>query len=387
MTSTRRINWTNTLFLTLTPLFAITSTIFIIASGHLQIATVILAVLLMGATGLAITAGYHRLFSHRTYRTVWPIRLMYLLMGAASFEGSALEWSTDHRKHHLYVDTNKDPYNINQGFWHAHIGWLIFLDTSKRDFKNVKDLSDDPLVLWQHRFFVPIAIVMGFILPAVIASFWGDFWGGFIIAGALRIVLNQHLTFCINSVCHMFGKREYSEQQSARDNWVTALFTYGEGFHNFHHQFMFDYRNGIRFYHFDPAKWLIFALASMKLAYDLKRVCPKQIIRYTVRVDENHARLQIKQYSETLAQHAERFIQPLREAVLQAANRLDQLEEAYSQLKKQKLEDLKEKVADYQALLKAQKSQLKLARSELAVALARWHRFLKHPTSLATQLN
>jgi len=379
MNSTRRINWTNTLFLTLTPLVAIIGTVLIVISGHLSGATVVLAILFMGATGIAITAGYHRLFSHRSYKTIWPIRLLYLLFGAACFEGSVLEWCTDHRKHHLYVDTPKDPYNINQGFWYAHIGWLIFLDTSKRDFKNVSDLADDPLVRFQHRFFVPLAIVMGFLLPAAIASLWGDFWGGLIIAGALRITLNQHLTFCINSVCHTFGKRNYSEQQSARDNWITALFTYGEGFHNFHHQFMFDYRNGIRFYHFDPAKWLIATLSFLRLATDLKQASCKQIIRYVVRVDESHVLTQIKQYSGSITQYAERFIQPLREAVLQAATRLEQLEEDYMALKQRKMDYLKGKMADYHSHLRAQKNQLKMARSELATALARWQDFLKKP--------
>ncbi len=381
MNPTRRINWTNTLFLTITPLIAITGTILIAINGHLSAATIVLAILFMGATGIAITAGYHRLFSHRAYKTIWPIRLLYLLFGAACFEGSVLEWCTDHRKHHLYVDTNKDPYNINQGFWYAHIGWLIFLDTSKRDFKNVNDLAADPLVRFQHRFFVPLAIVMGFIVPAAIASLWGDFWGGLIIAGALRITLNQHLTFCINSVCHTFGNRNYSTQQTARDNWVTALFTYGEGFHNFHHQFMFDYRNGIRFYHFDPAKWLIGVLSFFNLATDLKQASPKQILRYTIRVDESHLLTNIKQYSDSITHYAERFVQPLRDAVLQAATQLEQLEEDYKALKKHKMDDLKGKMTEYRDHLKTQKNRLKLARSELTTAISRWREFLKHPVS------
>lgn len=384
MNTTKRINWTNTLFLTITPLVSIIGTILLAINGHLYGATILLALLFMGVTGIAITAGYHRLFSHRAYKTVWPIRLIYLLFGAACFEGSVLEWCTDHRKHHLYVDTEKDPYNINQGFWYAHIGWLIFLDTSKRDFKNVSDLAEDPLVRFQHRFFVPLAIVMGFLLPALIASLWGDFWGGLIVAGALRITLNQHLTFCINSVCHTFGKRNYSEQ-TARDNWVTALFTYGEGFHNFHHQFMFDYRNGIRFYHFDPAKWLIKTLALMNLATDLKVASTKHIIRYTVRVDESILMAQIKQRSESFAQYAERFVQPLREAILQAATQLEKLEEEYLALKKTKMDYLKGKMTEYRNHLKTQKSRLKQARSELTAALSRWQQLLREPNLLTKQ--
>jgi stearoyl-CoA desaturase (delta-9 desaturase) len=378
MTNKRRINWTNTLFLTITPLVAILGTVWLTLTGNLHPATLIAAFCFMIMTGLAVTAGYHRLFAHRSYKATWPVRLVYLLLGAAAFEGSALEWSVDHRRHHRYVDTDKDPYNINRGFWYAHMGWLIFLDPKQRDFKHVSDLHKDPLVRFQHRFFIAIAIAMGFLLPAAIASLWGDVWGGLIIVGALRITINQQLTFCINSVSHKFGKRNYSQQQSARDNWITALFTYGEGFHNFHHQFMFDYRNGVRFYHFDPTKWLIRLLAWLRLASDLKRAGYKQILRYTICVDESHLLAQAKQYSDSLTHYVERFIQPLREAVLQAATRLEQLEEDYRALKKRKIDFLKGKMSEYHHL-RNHKNQLRQARSDLTVALTRWQQFLKRP--------
>jgi stearoyl-CoA desaturase (delta-9 desaturase) len=381
MTNTKRINWTVTLFLILTPLIAVIGTAIIIVTGRLNMATVYLALVFMIITGLCITAGYHRLFSHRSYRAAWPVRLFYLLFGAAAFEGSVLEWSTDHRRHHLYVDTEKDPYNINEGFWHAHMGWLFFLDPSKRNFKNVKDLSEDSLVHFQHRFFTPIAIIMGFFLPIAIASIWNDPWGGFFIAGGLRIVINQQLTFCINSVCHVFGIRNYSEKQTARDNWFTAFFTYGEGFHNFHHQFMFDYRNGIRFYHYDPAKWLIKLLAVFHLAKDLKRANSNQILRYSVQIEETHAFSKIGQYSASLRQHIEHFMQSLRESVLQAARRLDQSEKDYLTLKENKTNYLKGKMSEYHNLIKIKKKQLKAARYELSMALGRWRQFIKHPIS------
>lgn len=368
----RSINWINTLFLTITPLVGIGGTVMLAHVHALHPATCYLGLAFMIATGLAITAGYHRLFSHRSYRTLWPVRLFYVLMGAAAFEGSVLEWSTDHRRHHLYVDTDKDPYNIKQGFWHAHIGWLIFLDTSKRDFNNVKDLCADPLVRFQNRFFVPVAIMMGFILPMGIASLWHDPWGGLLIAGALRITINQHLTFCINSVCHVFGSRPYSEKQSGRDNWITALFTYGEGYHNFHHQFMFDYRNGIRCYHYDPAKWLIWFLSICGLATDLKRTTPRQILRYTIRVQESHLIAKLCHPSESLRQYTQKMLQHLRDSVLQAATRLDQLEKDCLKIKQRK-------IANYKQVLHKKQQQLKITRLELQHALRSWQQFLRRP--------
>ncbi|HVV67844.1 MAG TPA: fatty acid desaturase [Gammaproteobacteria bacterium] len=381
MSILKRINWTNTLFLTITPVVAIIATFFIVKNGNLHWATVLLAFVMTGLTGLSITAGYHRLFSHRTYKTIWPVRLLLLLFGAATFEGSVMEWSTDHRNHHRYTDTDKDPYNIKKGFWYAHIGWLFVLDTSKRDFSNVEDLAADRLVMLQHRFFVPIAIFMGFVFPMALGALWGDAWGGLIIAGALRIVFNQQMTFCINSVCHVFGKRTYSNQQSARDNWITALFTYGEGYHNFHHQFAVDYRNGIRFYDYDPAKWLIRTLAFFGWATDLKQVRKEQIIRYQLRSHENpnltHSHV-ISEYARSFSA----YIQRLRERILEVALQIEQLEQDYQRLKKEKIQYLKGKMSEYRTHLYAQREHLKKARRELKSTLTVWSNIVRHQNQL-----
>jgi len=125
-------------------------------------------------------------------------------------------------------------------------------------------------VRFQHRYYLPLAMLVTFGLPMAIASFWGDPWGGLLIGGLTRIVINQHLTFAINSVCHSIGKQPYSDRHSARDNWVTALFTYGEGYHNFHHEFASDYRNGLRPYDWDPTKWLIYLLWKLRLVTEVR---------------------------------------------------------------------------------------------------------------------
>ena len=257
------------------------------------------------------------------------------------------------------------------------MGWLLTLDTSKRDFKNVKDLSNDPLVQLQHRFFVPLAILMGFIFPMAIASLWGDPWGGLLMAGALRVAFNHQVTFCINSVCHVFGKTNYSTEISARDNWITALFTYGEGYHNYHHKFMFDYRNGIHFYHFDPAKWLIRSLAFFGLATNLKMASKKQILRHSMQVDETYLAQQVKQYSGAFSGNVEAFLLPIKERILQTIVQIEQLEADYHVLKDQKMAVLHEKMAEYRDNLKIHRERLKKARTDLQHAIQHWGASIK----------
>lgn len=378
--STPKINWPNTLFLIVTPIVAIGGTIWLAMTTGLNSNTLWLTLAFTIISGLAVTAGYHRLFSHRAYKAAWPVRLFFLLFGSAAFEGSVMEWCADHRRHHLYVDTDRDPYNINKGFWYAHMGWL-FVSPANKDYSNVKDLAADPLVSWQHKFSVPIATTIGFLLPMAIASLWGDAWGGFILAGALRITFNQQLTFCVNSVCHYWGKRRYSSVQTARDNWITALFTYGEGFHNFHHQFMFDYRNGIRAYHFDPAKWLIRSLAYVGLAKDLKTVPQKQILRYRLRVEESSLASDLKHYSEDFCKYLTHLLKPLHERILHLSEHLEQLEQDYRELKRKKLELMKEKADEYRARLQAQRMRLQEAQRELKKVLMVWTEVRKPITS------
>lgn len=226
---------------------------------------------------LSISAGYHRLFSHPTYRAHWILRAMYLFFGAASIQNSALKWSSDHRTHHGEVDRKDDPYNIRKGFWWAHIGWVLHR-APDCDFANVPDLKKDRLVMLQHKYYLLWAILSAGVLPLALGFLWGDPIGALLIAGFLRIVVDWHSTFSINSVAHMIGSRPYSLANSARDSFLTALVTMGEGYHNFHHRFANDYRNGVRWFHFDPTKWWVWTLSKVNLTWDLKRASREAIL-------------------------------------------------------------------------------------------------------------
>jgi stearoyl-CoA desaturase (delta-9 desaturase) len=234
------------------------------------------------ACGFSITLGYHRLFSHLTFQAHWSVRLFTLIFGAAAFENSALLWACEHRSHHKHVDHEADPYNIREGLFQAHIGWLLFKLNPPPPFDNVADLKRQPLVIWQDRYVQWIGAFVAFVVPAGIGYAWGG-WraalGAFLIAGVARVVVLQHCTFCINSLCHYFGGQPYSSRCSARDSWLAALVTFGEGYHNYHHEFPYDYRNGVKPWQFDPTKWIIWTLSKVGLANHLRRTSAKAILR------------------------------------------------------------------------------------------------------------
>lgn len=241
------------------------------------------------SSGISITLGYHRLFSHLTFKANPLVKLYTLLFGAAAFEGSALAWSADHRRHHKFVDHDDDPYDISRGLFHAHIGWLLFRRGPDTPLTWVRDLQQDKLAWWQHQYYVPIAVLMGFGVPALIGWMWGGpvaALGGFLLAGVARIVFVHHTTFCINSLCHWIGDRPYSSKCSARDSLIMALFTFGEGYHNFHHEFQHDYRNGVKPWQFDPTKWTIWLLSKVGLVSNLRTVPEEKILKAQIAEQE-----------------------------------------------------------------------------------------------------
>jgi stearoyl-CoA desaturase (delta-9 desaturase) len=228
---------------------------------------------LLYANGLAITTGYHRLWAHRTYDAHWSVRLLLMLFGTMAIQNSILVWASNHRSHHQYVDDDdRDPYSASRGLWFSHIGWMLrSYAASSTDFSNVRDLQKDPIVSFQHRHYLALALALNVLLPLALGWLHGDLWGVFLLAGVLRLVVSHHLTFLINSVAHAFGRQPYSDEHSARDNGWLAFLTYGEGYHNFHHQFAHDYRNGIRWWQWDPSKWIICSLSWVGLTTRLKR--------------------------------------------------------------------------------------------------------------------
>ncbi len=277
---TDRINWTTSSFLIGTFILTVTAVPLYLWYFGFDWFHFAVAAALLTATGFSITLGYHRFFAHMTFRAKLPVRLFVLIFGAAAFENSVLMWASDHRRHHKHVDHDDDPYNISKGFFHAHIGWLLFKLWPEPPYDNVPDLRKDPLVMWQHRHVHLIAALVSFVLPTLLGAWWNG-WvgalGGFLIGGVAKIVLLQHCTFFINSACHTIGRQPYSKKCSARDSLVMAVLTFGEGYHNYHHEFQHDYRNGVQPWQWDPTKWLIWTLSKLGLTSDLRRVAKETI--------------------------------------------------------------------------------------------------------------
>mmetsp|Transcript_763 Transcript_763/g.1770 ORF Transcript_763/g.1770 Transcript_763/m.1770 type:complete len:430 (-) Transcript_763:38-1327(-) len=242
--------------------------------------TIALAVGYYWWSGLGITAGYHRMFAHKAYKVQPWFEWVLACMGAAAVEGSIKWWSRDHRAHHRYVDTQKDPYSSSKGFWHAHVGWMLCKQEPGRiGHADIQDLKDNIVVATQHKFYGLFALVWGFLVPSALGALWGDAYGGFFIAGCARLVFVHHSTFCVNSVAHWAGDQTYTDGHTARNSIITALLTVGEGYHNFHHEFPSDYRNGVEWYQYDPTKWFIRALEMAGIAVRLQRFSKNEIAK------------------------------------------------------------------------------------------------------------
>jgi stearoyl-CoA desaturase (delta-9 desaturase) len=234
--------------------------------------------LLYTVTAMGITVGYHRLLSHRSFNCPNWVKGCLLIAGGWALENSALKWASAHIRHHARCDQDEDPYNAQRGFWYSHVGWVFFKDPLSYDEKYTSRLRQDPVVLWQHRYYVPI-VLSGLALPFVVGFLYNGWIGGlgcFLLAGVGRTFFVLNSTFCINSICHIWGTQPHTTADSSRDSWVVSLLTFGEGYHNYHHAHQRDFRNGPRWYNFDPSKWAIYGLSLAGLAWDLCRVEPER---------------------------------------------------------------------------------------------------------------
>ena len=279
-----RLAWTGSgIFLVVLHAITVLSLPWYFMMGHPSWATagVMCAVLFLSHIG--ITAGYHRLYAHRAYDASPIVEALLLFFGTLALQGSVVRWSFDHRAHHRHADRDGDPYNVHMGFWYAHVLW-IFGEQRSVD-GTVRDLQAKPMVRFQHQHFLALAILSNLIVFLLVGWALKDFVGAAVLIIGVRLVLSYHITWCINSLAHYWGSRSYSKEQTARDNYLVALVTVGEGYHNYHHTFPSDYRNGIRWFHVDPGKWTIWLLSKVGLTWGLKRQPAPKIQRTLIRLD------------------------------------------------------------------------------------------------------
>jgi stearoyl-CoA desaturase (delta-9 desaturase) len=374
--SMKLVNWPSALFLSSTLALTVTALPVYLWFYGLDWFQVVLFVAFFAATGLSITLGYHRLFSHLTFKAQWPVRLFTLMFGAAAFENSVLRWAADHRRHHKFVDREEDPYDISKGFFHAHIGWMLFNTQPETTLDEVKDLQRDPLVAWQHRYYLPIAILTSFALPALLGWCWGGWTaalGAFLIAGVARVVFVNHMTFFINSWSHTWGRRPYSSRCTARDSALLAWFTFGEGYHNFHHAFQHDYRNGVKPWQFDPTKWCIWLLHKTGLARQLRRVPEETIL--LAEIAERHRQLaaRLSASPTPLAESIQRMLHLAQERLHQASKNWEQRKAEYRNAAETRMQHSRERLAELQ-------QEFREAKARLRAAIREWqktHRFVQ----------
>lgn len=246
---------------------------------------VVLAVTYL-ATGLGVTVGFHRLLTHRSFRTTAPVRALLAVLGSAAVQGPVIEWVANHRKHHRFSDRSGDPHSPHvghaggfrgalAGLYHAHVGWILRGDALADRERYAKDLLADPAISFVDRTFL-VWVLLGMALPfALGVVIGGTLWAGLtalLWGGAVRMFLLHHATFSINSLCHFFGRRRFATADESRNLPWLALPTLGEAWHNNHHAFPTSARHGLRWWQVDPSGWLIEAMRRVGLAWDVVRV-------------------------------------------------------------------------------------------------------------------
>jgi len=220
--------------------------LYLFLMGRISLTTMIFGSIYLYFNQIGVTAGMHRLWSHRSYTAKWPLRLFLMCCASIANQGSIYHWVRDHRIHHKFSEKSADPHNANLGFFYSHVGWLLVeknYETVNEGKKlNLDDLHNDPFVMWEKNAHPWFQIFMCYILPGIVCSLLGDtYWNGVFFAGALRYVLSLHFTWFVNSVAHMWGDRPYNSKIGPAENMWVSIFAVGEGWHNFHHTYPFDY--------------------------------------------------------------------------------------------------------------------------------------------------
>lgn len=233
-------------------------------------------------TAVGITVGFHRLFVHRSFEArVW-VKFVLAVLGSMAVQGSLFGWVAHHRRHHQHSDTPDDPHSPHHhgagvwgaiaGFWHAHIGWFFGPDPPDLG-RYVKDLAASPSLRVANALF-PLWIALGLVIPGVlggvITGTWAGVWTGLIWGGLVRVFLVHHVTWSINSACHLWGRRPFVSDDQSRNNFVFGVLGIGEGWHNTHHAFPTSARHGLRWWEVDVSYYVIRGLAAVGLTWNLK---------------------------------------------------------------------------------------------------------------------
>jgi stearoyl-CoA desaturase (delta-9 desaturase) len=276
---------------TLAPFLALGFAVYHSWSGLLRWTDVIIFLVAYVLTGLGVTVGFHRLLTHRAFKTTRPVRALLTILGSAAIEGPVTAWVADHRKHHDFSDQLGDPHSPHvehgrgwagalRGLFHAHVGWLFIHQHRGAKDRYARDLRSDPMMRLLDRLFLVWAVG-----GLALCFFAGWLFGGSVEAGltallwggGVRMLVVHHVTYSINSICHFAGRRGFETPDESRNVAWLAPFTFGEAWHNNHHAFPTSARHGLTRWQFDPSAYVIAALEKVGLAWDVVRISPEKM--------------------------------------------------------------------------------------------------------------
>lgn len=276
--------------------------------------TIIAAIVLYIIGGLGITAGAHRLWSHKSYKARFPLRFVLMIFNCVAFQNDIYEWSRDHRVHHKFSETDADPHNAKRGFFFSHVGWLLARKHpavfSKGKTIDCSDILADPLVRFQRRHYLKLVAIFSFIMPSLLCNLgWSEsLVTSFVICGALKYVVTLHATWLVNSAAHMWGNRPYDKHINPSQNIFVSLGAIGEGFHNYHHTFPWDYAASEYGIKINLTTLFIDTMAKFGLAYDRKIVSSQVVSQRKERTgdgSDHHKNTRSNHYAQhnSIAQH------------------------------------------------------------------------------------
>lgn len=288
----RQIVWRNVVLMGALHLAAIYGFYLLFAEAMRK--TIIFTITLYFLSGWGITAGAHRLWAHRSFKAKNPLKLILMVLNTLAFQNDVIEWSRDHRVHHRYSETDADPHNALRGLFFSHIGWLLVrkhpavIEKGKK--VDISDLTADPILMFQRRHYKLLVLLLSFVLPTVVPwYFWGESLRvAYFTAALFRYAFTLNITWMVNSLSHFYGSHPYDKGINPSQNFTTILLSVGEGWHNYHHVFPYDYRASEYPWRFNPTSWFIDFFAWIGWAYDLKTVSPEGIQKKKDRSGEKY---------------------------------------------------------------------------------------------------
>jgi stearoyl-CoA desaturase (delta-9 desaturase) len=272
------------------PVVALVAAVMLTWGWGITLLDVVIATIAYFGTGLGVTVGFHRHFTHKSFKATRPMKVALAITGSLAFQGSIVSWVADHRRHHAFSDKEGDPHSPHvdhgvgfkgalKGLLHAHVGWLFIHTQRGLKTRYAPDLLADKVVKKINDTFIVWAfagLILPFILGWLIGGTVTDALTGLLWGGAVRMLVMHHATYSINSLCHFFGRQRFSTGDESRNLLWLSFFTFGEAWHNNHHAFPTSARHGLKAWQFDPSSWVIWGLEKCGLAWDVVRVSPER---------------------------------------------------------------------------------------------------------------